>query len=203
MHPGAIVGGTLLCLLLLEGGRRYGGCIDEDHFVRPSGAKVKIVLWSSDWDHSSSPVFRSAIDRNTGGWGYAHVSIDGGEFDAETGESLLIDPNPERGVVRLPRSYFQGRKSWEFELGAVEGAETYGAARALIGCPYDKMAFIGPRRGPLTQCGVVCSLFAWYCMPQWYREKIAHSRDGRSDYIKFVTPNQLAQALGAPKIEKG
>lgn len=199
--------GMVCALVAINAVSRCGEEFPEDTFVREDGSPVKILFYDWRWRdpptpelRRESPIFRRNIDRKTGRWGYSHVSIDGGEIDKKTGEPLIFDADDRDGVIRRPRSYYNGRRFVEVELSDLAGAEAYGAARMMIGTPYDTMELIGPRNQN-PRDGIVCSTFVWHCMPQSIRDQIMECKEGLCSFNNLPTPNQLARALGAPKLE--
>jgi hypothetical protein len=144
------------------------------------------------WFWRSRGVRGRVIDRATGGGGWWHVCIDGAEL-GRNGERLVIDALPTAGVVRAPLDSYRGHDGVAVELEPLDGAETYGAARVLVGTPY-ALPMYGPGRG------LPCSGLAYVCLPAHLRARV----DACARYhgpAGTVSPSQIAAALGVNDVE--
>ena len=128
-----------------------------------------------------------AVDRVTGGRGYGHVAIAGGELD-EDGRILVVDASTlTKCVSRRPlRDVLWGARFRVLPVPAAE--DVYARALERLGEPYDFRALVGfrPRPGYWT-----CSGLAHACLETAERTKVRPWRKGWS-----VAPNDLARALG-------
>jgi hypothetical protein len=169
----------------------------QDPFLRPQGAPVAIIFLEARIDESSD---ERAINDATGGYGFSHVVLDAGEYDAETMEPLVIDCRPGSGVHRRPLSYYDGRGRVRVELPPTVGEGAYGYARAKIGQAFDSLGMAFGSDSTATYC----SKLIWESLPQSYRGEIlavckAELCGWHAAVNPHPSPNQLALAFGVEK----
>lgn len=162
-----------------------------DDFIRPEGVSVKILFFVPVDETSRD------IDEATGGHGYSHVAIDAGEIDKASGDYLIIDCRPTKGVFRRPLSDMGSRRRSIVELSSEVGEQSYGYIRASMDKPFDvlSMAFGGDRTS------TYCSKLVWDSLPQSYRThvlEVCKDKDcgWHAAFNPIPSPNQLALALG-------
>lgn len=128
-----------------------------------------------------------AVDRVTGGRGYGHVALAGGEHDV-LGRTLVVDASTiTRCVSRRPLLDVTHRVP--FKVIPIEACEdTYARALGHLGEPYDLRQLVGfrPRPGHWTCSGLVTE-----CLPPPLRVRVKPWRKGWS-----VAPNDIARAFG-------
>jgi hypothetical protein len=128
-----------------------------------------------------------AVDRVTGGLGFGHVAIAGGEVDRH-GRSLVVDSSTVTGgVFRRPlMDVLHGATFRVLSIAECEGC--YARAVERIGEPYDFRALVGfrPRDTHWTCSGLVCA-----CLSALERHRVKPWRKGWS-----VAPNDLVRAFG-------
>ncbi|MBI2120222.1 MAG: hypothetical protein HYT94_01200 [Parcubacteria group bacterium] len=150
------------------------------------------------------------IDGLTGGFGYSHAAIDCCEKDAETGEPLMIDITLSNGVHRTPLSTdkYNGRKRMRIELSAEDCEEICNCMKRKVGATFDWTDF-WKEDGEGDPDGTVCSQTIFECLPPHLQDKIREAGNNmdlgfwgklnKSHNPGLVSPNQIAQAFGAPK----
>jgi len=128
-----------------------------------------------------------AVDRVTGGLGYGHVALAGGETD-DYGRTLVIDASTvTRCVSRRPLLEVSHRVPFRV-LPLEDCRDCYERAVEHLGEPYDLRQLVGfrPRPGRWT-----CSGLVYECLATEARARVRPWRKGWS-----VAPNDLVRAFG-------
>lgn len=153
--------------------------------------------------------FSELVDKLTGKKGYSHTAVYGCERDGGTGAPLIIDTTLPNGVhrKRFDCPFYAERDYYRVDLDLNDSAVLYENLVLRMGRTFDIIDFWNDN-GPDDPAGSVCSQNAFECLPGHLQDRIRDAVDdlrlgpiGQQFHDanpSLVSPNQIAEAFGAP-----
>lgn len=128
-----------------------------------------------------------AVNLATGGYGYGHVALWGGQVQGD--EPIVLDASMEHGVgFRRLMAMTRGFPYRAHYLDDTLGDYVFARALAKIGAPYDFTGLLRPRYRPDA---ATCSALVGASLPPQLRAACQPPR-------RPISPNDLARGLGVP-----